>query len=203
MLRHSPKSTDTVAVWDPLVRVFHWSLAASFCVAYLSEDDFMSLHEWAGYTVAALVGFRLAWGLIGTRHARFGDFVTTPRKVLAYLGQIFRGDAPRYLGHNPAGGLMIVALLLSLAATALAGMAMLGMDGAGPLAGLVPAGDGEALEEIHEFLANFALFLVVLHVAGVLVSSLLHRENLVRAMITGLKPAQIDDPEHHDGRHPA
>ncbi len=98
---------------------------------------------------------------------------------------------------------MIVALLLSLAATALAGMAMLGMDGAGPLAGLVPAGDGETLEEIHEFLANFTLFLVVLHVAGVLVSSLLHRENLVRALITGLKPAQIDDPEHHDGRHPA
>ncbi len=202
MFRHNTPAADTVPVWDPLVRIFHWTLAGSFFVAYLSEDDFMTLHEWAGYTVAALVGFRLVWGLIGTRHARFSDFVAGPRKVTRYLGGLVTGDAPRYLGHNPAGGLMIVALLASLAATALAGMAMLGMEGAGPLAGIVPRGDGEILEDAHEFFANLTLLLVFLHVAGVLVSSLLHHENLVRAMITGRKPKHVGDADHHGTGHP-
>lgn len=181
-------SQQSIRVWDPLVRVFHWSLAAAFMVAYLSEDDFQSLHEVAGYTVAGLVVFRLLWGLVGTRHARFTDFVVGPRKVREYLRQMIRGRAPRYIGHNPAGGAMIVALLLSLTATVVAGMALLGHSGEGPLAGTWLAGFGKHdTKEVHEFFANTTLFLVFFHVAGVIVSSLLHRENLVRAMWTGRK----------------
>lgn len=184
---------NTVKVWDPLVRVFHWSLVAAFAVAYLTEDDVMSVHVWAGYTVAGLVAFRLLWGLIGTRHARFSDFVYRPAAVKAYLRDMLLVRARRYLGHNPAGGAMVVALLLSLLATVATGVVVYGAaEHAGPLAASL-AGTGKsaahALKEIHEFFANFTLALVFAHVAGVLLSSLAHRENLVRAMFTGRKRA--------------
>lgn len=185
-IRNQRKGTR---VWDPLVRIFHWSLAAFFFIAYLTEDDLLTVHVYAGYAVAGLVGFRLLWGVIGTRHARFSDFVTGPGAVRRYLGQLFTGKAPHYLGHNPAGAAMIIVLLASLAATAFTGAVLIAGDGQGPLAGTVFAAlSGESFEETHEFFANFTLFLVGLHVAGVVVSSLLHRENLVRAMITGRKP---------------
>ncbi len=189
--------TQTLRVWDPLVRIFHWSLVLFFFTAYLSEDDFESLHVWAGYTVAGLVTFRIIWGLIGTRHARFSDFVYSPANVFRYLIALPAGRAARYIGHNPAGGAMIIALLISLAGTTLFGMALYGADEhAGPLAGTWLASFGEHdLEEVHEFFANLTLALVGLHVAGVLISSLLHRENLIRAMITGRKAAdmQVDE----------
>mgnify|MGYP000605842590 CR=1 FL=1 len=186
-----PKRTEAVTVWDPLVRIFHWSLAAFFFIAYLTEDELLTVHVYAGYAVAGLIGFRLLWGVIGTRHARFSDFVTGPRAVKQYLARLFTGRAPHYLGHNPAGAAMIIALLASLAATAFTGAVLIAGDGQGPLAGTVFAAlSGESFEETHEFFANFTLFLVGLHVAGVVVSSLLHRENLVRAMITGRKPAE-------------
>lgn len=180
---------DSIAVWDPLVRIFHWSLVSFFFIAYLSEDDFGGIHVWAGYAVAMLVAFRLAWGFIGERHARFSDFVRGPGAAFGYLAGLVRANAPRYVGHNPAGGLMVVALLVSLAMTTLFGMILLGGDGAGPLAGVVPpAATGEWVEEVHEFFANATLALVVLHVAGVVVGSIAHRENLVKAMFTGRKP---------------
>ena len=189
--------TNTIKVWDPLVRIFHWSLVLFFFTAYLTEDDFETIHVWAGYAVASLVAFRIVWGLIGTRHARFTDFVTSPRTLFNYLIAIPAGKARRYIGHNPAGGTMIIALLLALAGTTLFGMATLGADeNAGPLAGSWLASfDEHTLKEIHEFFANLTLTLVVLHVAGVVFSSLHHRENLVRAMVTGRKPAQTED-EH-------
>lgn len=181
---------ETIAVWDPLVRIFHWSLAAFFFIAYLTEDELLSVHVYAGYAVAGLIGFRLVWGLIGTRHARFSDFVTGPAGVLRYLGRLLTGRAPHYAGHNPAGGAMILALLVSLALTAFFGMALIAGDGNGPLAGTFAAGwSGEWTEEAHEVFANLTLFLVFLHVAGVVVSSLLEGQNLVRAMITGRKKA--------------
>lgn len=178
----------TVRVWDPLVRTFHWSLAAFFFIAYLSGDDWLSAHVYAGYTVAALIAFRLIWGVIGTRHARFTDFVTGPTKVKHYLAQLIKGRAPRYLGHNPAGAAMIVALLGSLAVTAFTGAALIAGDGSGPLAGTFVAGySGDALKGVHELFANLTLLLVCVHVAGVVLGSLLHRENLVKAMWTGRK----------------
>jgi cytochrome b len=174
-----------IRVWDPLVRIFHWSLAGAFALAYLVEDRLLSLHLAAGYTVLGLIGFRLLWGIIGPLHARFGDFVRGPRAVFSYLWQIVAGHPRRYLGHNPAGGAMVVVLLVSLAATGLSGWLLLGIS---------PA-EGEWVEEIHEFCANFTLFLVVLHLIGVAAASLQHRENLVRAMLTGEKTA-LDPTEY-------
>lgn len=182
---------EAIRVWDPLVRVFHWSLAGAFATAYIVEDHALGIHVWAGYLALALIGIRLVWGLIGTRHARFGDFVRGPRQVLAYLKDLFSLRAPRYLGHNPAGGAMILLLLASVLATALTGMALYGAEEfAGPLAPMMrglPGDWGEGLEEAHEVLANATLVLVGLHLLGVAVASLLHRENLVTAMITGVK----------------
>lgn len=169
-----------VLVWDPLVRIFHWSLVASFAIAFLSGDDFERIHIWAGYVVLGLVAFRVLWGFIGPRHARFSDFVCAPRQVLAYVLDLVRFRAKRTLGHNPAGGAMIVALLLMLLAT----------GGSGYLLTLPDYTRAKWLKELHEVLANATLGLVVLHVAGVLFSSLVHQENLVRAMITGRKRAE-------------
>ena len=101
------KQTD-VRVWDPFVRIFHWSLVLSFTVAWLSGEEVETLHAWAGYAVIGLVLLRLVWGLIGTRYARFSDFVYPPAAVKAFLGDTLQLRARRYLGHNPAGGAMII-----------------------------------------------------------------------------------------------
>jgi cytochrome b len=185
----------TVRVWDPLIRVFHWTLVAAFLTAYLVEDDWLGLHVLAGYTVLGLVLLRLVWGVIGTRHARFTAFVRSPATVLAYLKDIVRAHARRYIGHNPAGGAMVVALLGSLVFTAMTGLALYGHgEFSGPLAGLMqgaPDWLGSKLEEIHEFFANFTVLLIVLHVAGVVLTSLQHGENLVRSMFTGRKQQEM------------
>lgn len=169
----------TVKVWDPLLRVLHWSLAAAFLVAYVTGEEAEVLHEMAGYAVLAIVGVRALWGLIGPRHARFDDFVPTPARLFAYVRGLLAGHAPRHLGHNPAGGAMIVAMLAMLLATAATGV--LTLQG------------GEAFEELHEAAANAMLVLVVFHLAGVVLSSLLHGENLVSAMLTGRKRAPAAD----------
>lgn len=192
----SEADAPTVKVWDPLVRVFHWSLVAAFALAYVTEDDWLGVHTVAGYTVLGLVGFRLLWGLVGTRYARFSSFVRGPRVVGAYLRDMLRGRERRHLGHNPAGAAMILALLAGLLLTGITGLAVYGIEpGAGPLAGwLAGAGHGweEFFEETHEFFANATLALVGLHVAGVLLSGWRHGENLVRAMVTGRKKASSE-----------
>lgn len=175
----------TVRVWDPLVRVFHWSLVLSFALAWISADEWDDLHIWAGYAAAALIAFRVVWGLIGPRYARFSQFVRSPRAVTAYLKDLLAGREARYLGHNPAGGAMILLLLVSLAALCLTGWMY-----------TIDAFWGEEwVEEIHEALANLLLVLVGLHLAGVALASLKHHENLVRAMVTGRKraPARGDE----------
>lgn len=182
-----------IKVWDPLVRSFHWILAAAFFTAYFSEEDLLTLHVWAGYTLAAALLIRLVWGFVGSRHARFADFVTSPRVAFRYAKDVVRLRARRYLGHNPAGGLMIVVMMISLILTTLSGIAIYGAgEHAGPMASLF-AGSGEywkePLEETHEFLANFTLLLVFIHVAGVVFESLIHKENLVASMINGFKRA--------------
>ena len=185
--------TKQIKVWDLLVRIFHWSLAGAFFIAYLTEDDWLGPHVYAGYTIAALISFRLLWGLVGPCHARFKNFVRPPREVFAYIKNIATFHPKRYIGHNPAGGAMVVALLVSLLITVLTGVLLYGAEEmAGPLANLmanVPEFFGELFEELHEFFANFTLFLVALHVAGVILAGLQHRENLVRSMINGKKRA--------------
>ncbi len=188
--------TESNPVWDLFVRVFHWTLVAAFFTAYLSEDEVMGLHVWAGYLVFSLVVLRLVWGFIGTPYARFSNFVYGPGQILSHLKQVVTLQASRYVGHNPAGGAMIVALLISLIATTVTGMTLYGGESqAGPLAGLAAAfgivGEArlESFEEVHEFFANLTLLLVAVHVAGVALESVLHRENLVRAMFTGRKRA--------------
>lgn len=194
------QDNDQIKVWDPLVRLFHWSLALCFFIAYVSGDAWESLHVAAGYAIAGLVAFRVVWGLVGTRHARFSDFVFTPATVLAYLKALAALRAKRYLGHNPAGGWMVVALLVALALTCLTGMAAHGTFSVAfnlisPAMAHADEGDegDELFEETHEFFAHLTLLLVAAHVAGVLISSLLHRENLLRAMITGRKPREPGD----------
>jgi cytochrome b len=185
------KHPTTIKVWDPLVRIFHWSLVIFFSIAYVSEDDFMQLHVWAGYGILVLIAFRLVWGLIGTRHARFTDFVKRPQAVFQYLRDILHGSAKRYLGHNPAGGAMVVLLLASLTATGISGLALYGIEEhAGPLADWVqnwPHIMEDILEETHELLANATLLLVFLHIAGVLLASAQHGENLIASMWHGKK----------------
>jgi len=178
-----------IGVWDPAVRIFHWSLAVAFAAAFLTEDDWEWLHVNAGYLIAGLVTFRILWGVVGSRHARFTDFVRSPDAVRTYLRKATRLQAPRYLGHNPAGGAMILALLFTLSVTAVSGIALYGTtDFSGPLAGALRGETAaDLLEATHEFGANFTLFLVLLHLGGVLFSSLMHRENLAKAMLTGRK----------------
>mgnify|MGYP001826986666 CR=1 FL=1 len=184
------KHIGQVKVWDPFVRIFHWGLVTAFAVAYITEEDFLDLHTLAGYLVLGLLLLRLLWGFIGTPHARFKDFSYTPAAIKKFLADTLRLRAQRYLGHNPAASAMIYLLLLSLLLTVFSGLAVYGIEGSGPFA-IFMAGAGdffeEALEEVHEFFANFSLMLVLLHVAGVVVSSLIEGENLVRAMVTGHK----------------
>ena len=190
------KTNSMVKVWDPLVRFFHWSLVLAFFTAYITEDDFLTLHTYAGYTVLGLILLRIIWGMIGTRHARFSDFVTSPGTAWQYLKDTLRLRAKRYLGHNPAGGAMIVLLLWSLLITTFSGIATYGaVESAGPLGnwlGNIGENGEDILEEVHEFFANFTVLLVAIHVGGVIIESLLHRENLVRSMLHGYKAASPD-----------
>jgi cytochrome b len=214
---NQPKSA-WIRVWDPIVRFGHWTLVAGFFIAYFTEEDFLALHVWAGYVVGAVVLFRLLWGFVGTRHARFSDFVFRPAVIARYLKRLRRGEVEHYVGHNPAGGAMILLLLACVSLTVYTGLEVYAVKNhAGPLAalqgGAEPAavfqpenvarpGDGYGTghrragegredgfwEELHETFANLTLMLVILHVTGAIVSSYLHRENLVKAMITGKKP---------------
>ena len=216
-------ATDAVKVWDPAVRLFHWSLVVAFFVAYFTEpeDSGLAVHVWAGYFVGGLIVLRIIWGFVGSPHARFGDFAFGPFHALHYLVDLARGKSKRHLGHSPAGAWMVYLLLATLSATVLTGMIVLAMDKhAGPLAPLFEtttapqataqsvvspraeperdlergASNGESyedvIEEAHELLANVVLALVILHLIGVAVASLAHRENLVRSMITGYKRSQ-------------
>ena len=179
----STATKPSVLVWDLPVRVFHAMLAFSFIGAYITAESerWRLVHVTLGYTVAALVAFRIFWGLVGTRHARFSDFVRAPQAAARYLGSMLRGRPEHHAGHNPAGALAIVALLaLALAVTA-TGWANYNEFG------------GEWLEEVHEAAANLMLGVVVVHVAGVIIGSWMHRENLARAMVTGRKQAHPDE----------
>lgn len=180
-------------VWDLPTRLFHWLFAFAFAAAYIlgEEEGWLGWHSYFGYLVWGLVVFRLVWGFAGGRFSRFSDFPPSPAGAWQYLQGLAAGTGPRHIGHNPAGALAIYALLFLGLATALSGLALLGADkGLGPLAGLVSARWEDALKEVHEFCANAMLAVVALHIAGVIVGSLAHGENLPKAMLTGYKDGQ-------------
>ena len=216
----------TLKVWDPLVRIGHWTLVVAFFTAYFTEDDFMALHVWAGYVVGAYVLIRVLWGFVGDKNARFTNFVYFPTKIFGYLKNLIARKPQHYTGHNPAGGAMVLALLLSLTGTTWTGLKLYAVEeNKGPLAisarhvqtpiqtaSLISVakaedndeGKGEEpelidkehnvdkqgekyWEELHELFANLTLLLVFLHIVGVIVSSYIDKENLVKAMLTGEK----------------
>lgn len=166
-----------IPVWDPFVRVFHWSLAVSFAAAWLTSHSWDDLHMLAGYAAGGLVVLRIVWGVIGTPHARFSSFMRSPGTVIDYLRAILRGTEARHLGHNPAGGAMILALLAGMLATATSGW-LLTTD---TFWGVT------WMQHLHHWSADGVLLLVVGHLAGVALASFRHRENLVAAMIVGRK----------------
>ena len=165
--------SQKVPVWDPFVRVFHWSLVLAYLGTWASAEEWAGLHNQLGYFILVLVGLRLLWGLVGTRYARFSSFLRAPRTAMAYLRSLAAGRPTHYVGHNPIGGWMVIALMASLTATVVTGVTIGVEDG--------------LWEELHEIAANLSLLLVAVHVGGVLVASLLHEENLIRAMLTGNK----------------
>ena len=198
------------------MRLFHWILLAAFFICYATEGKPRWLHVYPGYLIGVLVVLRVVWGFAGPVHARFSDFLRSPGEVLGHLRDVATFKARHYLGHDPAGGAMIVALLLTLSLTVLSGMLLYGAkDKAGPFAGGTPefkwelpvqvavahadkggkqargggkkTGDAKWLEEVHEVLANITLTLVIVHACGVILVSLQTRENLVLGMITGRK----------------
>jgi cytochrome b len=201
-------------VWDPLVRYGHWALVAAFAIAYLTGEeesgDASQLHVWSGYAIGAIVAVRVLWGFIGAGHARFSDFAYGPNAAISYLGELVRAHGRRYIGHSPAGAVMVFALLLSLAATVATGLlANSGAEkqsaenaGGGVFAqalaeqrergGAQTGGEGaeSAIGELHGALANITLGLIVIHVLGVGLASVVHRANLVLSMITGRKRRQ-------------
>lgn len=201
--------SQLIRVWDPMVRLFHWSLVIAFILCYISGEEESDLHLFSGYAILGLISFRVIWGLIGTKYARFNNFIYRKEAVIAYLKSLVSRKPKHYTGHNPAGGWMVIALILSLFITTLSGLKLYAVEeGLGPFANNLPQvqlissayadsdehnNEGEDdfweefWEEIHEFFANFSVFLIFLHVSGVFVSSLLHKENLVKAMITGKK----------------
>ena len=172
-----------ILVWDAPVRIFHWLMVLCFAGAYLTAESerWRLVHVTLGYTMAGLVGFRILWGWAGTRYARFSSFVRGPEAVARYIRGIVRGQPDHHTGHNPAGAIAIMALLgLTIFVTA-SGWATINDIG------------GKWLEEFHEGAANLMLAIVVAHVAGALLSSWLHRENLIVAMIDGRKQGRPEE----------
>ena len=174
------KAFRSILVWDVPTRVFHWLLVLSFTGAYLTAESELDrdIHVVLGYTLLGLLVFRLLWGFFGTRYARFRSFLFKPGEIVAYSLSLLKGNPAHYLGHNPLGSVSVWLLL---------GLGLLS-----GVSGVMTFQDigGDILEEMHEFVSDAMLAVVLIHIAGVVVSSLLHRENLVRAMVTGFKYAE-------------
>lgn len=166
-----------ILVWDVPTRLFHWLMVLSFLGAFATGDSerWRDVHVALGYTLSGLIGFRLVWGIVGTRYARFASFAFGPSAVLSYAKSLLQLRPRHFVGHNPAGSWAIFAVLTLGILTVASGYGTYNEIG------------GEWLEELHEGAANVMLVLAVVHVVGVMATSLLHRENLARSMITGYK----------------
>lgn len=174
-------TAPAIKVWDPLVRVGHWSLVIGIVATWLTHGRW---HEWLGYAVLGVVTLRIVWGLIGSRYARFGQFVRSPAATLNYSKKVLKYKEPRHIGHNPLGGWMIITMMSTIT----------GVCASGWLYTTERFWGVAWVEELHEGLTNFLIVLVVLHVSGVIISSMRHHENLVAAMFHGRKRA----PASHD-----
>ena len=204
---------NQIYVWDKMVRFFHWTLVLVFTIAYFTGEELDLIHAYAGYYIIGIISVRVIWGFIGTKYARFSQFISSPLAAIEYLKALFSSEKQqkpekKYIGHNPAGGWMVIALLISILATSYSGLKVYGLEGNGPLAvttaeysqvqqtGLIKVSDDEQdeefWEEIHEFLANLTVLLIFLHVAGVLLSSRKHKQNLVKSMVAGYKKSESD-----------
>ncbi|MCX7165635.1 MAG: cytochrome b/b6 domain-containing protein [Rhodocyclales bacterium] len=169
--------TKPIRVWDLPTRIFHWSLVASFAIACVTAESekWRDIHVVAGYMLAGLIAFRLLWGFVGGGYSRFAEFLPKPQKLVDYIKSLMNGKPQHHVGHNPAGAVAIFLLLGFGVVTAASGWATYQDMG------------GHFMEELHEGAANGMMAIVVVHIAGVIVSSWLHRENLVLAMVTGWK----------------
>jgi cytochrome b len=181
-----------IRVWDPIVRIGHWLIVIGFTVNYIIAEPRL-LHVWIGYSIGTILVLRIIWGLVGSRYARFHDFVYRPVTVFAYLRDLLRLRSRRYVGHSPAGGVMVVAPLVMLGATVIAGLLTdAARNHAGPLAGFFAGAQASDMpwtvptdpaaraawqaewrpyREIHSLLANLTLILIGFHAAGVLLAS--------------------------------
>lgn len=172
--------SQRVLVWDVPTRVFHWLLVLSFTGAYLTAESELDrdIHVVLGYTLLGLLAFRLLWGFFGTRYAQFRSFLFKPGEIMAYSLSMLKGKPAHYIGHNPLGSVSVWLLL--------------GLGILSGVSGVLSFQDigGDVMEEVHEFVSNAMLAVVLIHIAGVAVSSVLHRENLVRSMVTGFKSAE-------------
>lgn len=167
-------------VWDLWVRIGHWLLVLSVTAAWFTRHGGGAWHEWLGYAALAIVAVRIVWGFVGSTHARFADFVYPPQAVIAYTRQLVRRREAHYLGHNPLGGYMVLALLVTVALTAISGW----LYTTDRFWGI------EWVGNTHERLSDLLLLLIALHVAGVVFTSAREGQNLVAAMIHGRKRAR-------------
>ena len=184
-------------IWDLPTRLFHWALASSFAIAWLTSesDPWRSVHVFMGYLMLGLVGFRLLWGFVGSHFSRFASFWFGPKEALSYLKQVASGQAPRHVGHNPTGSLAIYLLLAVAVGVGLSGIVTLGGDEQqGIAAGWFSFSQIQVIKKLHELVATLMLLVVLGHIAGVVVESVLHKENLARSMVTGFKQAAANTP---------
>jgi cytochrome b len=194
---------QTIRVWDLPTRMFHWLFASACIVAWFSGDDarYTHLHTFAGYTALALVLFRLVWGVVGGRYARFAQFVRGPGAVIEHLKGLRQSPRKHHLGHNPAGGWAVTILLTLVLVLGISGIVLMGAEeGLGPLAVVLSIAQGVAIHELHEWLAWLLLGIVCLHLLGVAMESVLGRENLPRAMVTGNKRGEHKDAESNNAK---
>jgi len=184
-----------VRVWDPLVRLAHWSLAIGILLSFVTAESWPETHEAIGYAIGAIIVMRVVWGFIGSKHARFSDFAYGPSAVASYLVALMGFKGRRYLGHSPAGGAMVIMLLALVGVIVATGiLTEIQQEGAVPSTVAMAQSGGDRGEEhesligeIHEAATNVLLVFVSLHIAGVLLASFAHRENLITAMFTGRK----------------
>jgi len=175
--------SQRMLVWDVPTRVFHWLLVVSFAGAFLTAESerYRDIHVLLGYTLLGLIAFRLVWGFVGSRYAQFRSFLFKPREIAAYVVSLLKAKPKHYVGHNPAGSVAVFALLVLGIASGVTGVLVFQDVG------------GDVLEELHDLVSYGMLAVVAVHIAGVLISSVMHRENLVRSMITGFKSARPNE----------